>query len=359
MSTVLHEAEVQRQHTRYRIPMQCEVRGSSRDVVDWSVSGLAIDAPSGEFKHGTLEPLTVTFPIADYSIAMKMDAEVRYIDAQKGRVGLKFVNATRRQLDVLRYFIDAYLSGEIVDARDVIEVSARRNEAQARATPAVEAPKTIGGKMSRLAGQVGRMSVAVGAGVTLVALVGTSLYERLMVVPATSAIVTTDLVTLPASLGGSVAFVAPGETIKRGEPLAGVETIDGKSMVVSSPCDCAIQTRYAAIGDFVTQGSPLISLRRHDAKPFVTAFVPRDQIMRIYDGARARIVLTNGLEITDTHIRVVPANEQNAAAPGSNELVKVIVEFPQTPEMNKRIGEPAKVFFESDVLRSLPAVFRT
>jgi alginate biosynthesis protein Alg44 len=356
MSDISHEAEVQRQHTRYRIPMRCELRGTQYEVADWSIGGFGLASVSDELKAGRLEPVRISFPFGDYSLTMTMDTEVRYVDVAKGRAGFKFVNATRRQIDVLRFVIDAYLSGEVVDARDVIEVSARRNEAQARPVPAIEAPATLKGKVSQISGRVVRLGVAAAAGIVLTAFVGTSLYDRLLVVPARSAIVTTDLVTVPSPVGGSVAFLAQAETVKRGEPLAALETIDGKSNMVASPCDCLVQVRYAVMGDFVTAGMPMISLRRQDAKPYVAAFVPRDQIMRIYDGATARVVLTNGQQITDTQIRVVPANEQNASAPGSNELIKVVVDLPAGTDAARRIGEPAKVFFEAGLQKSLASL---
>ena len=353
MSEVAHEAETQRQHTRYRIPMRCELRGSTFDVYDWSIGGLALKDPPPDLKVGRKEAVKLSFPFSDYALALPLDAEVRHVDHANKRAGLKFVNMTRRQVDVLRFMIDAYLSGEVVEAGDIIEVSARRNEAKVRPIPAAAAPTTVRGRAARTFGRVVRFGAAGVAGIALAAFIGAGLYERLFVVPAQSAIVTTDLVTVPAPAGGSVAFLAQGTTVKRGEPVAAVETLDGKSSILASPCDCEVQVRFTALGDFVTPGLPIISLRRQESKAYVAAFVSRDQIMRIYDRATARVVLTNGRQFAEKKLRVVPANEQSAQAPGSNELVKVIIDLGDEPEIRGMIGQPARVFFETGMNPSL------
>jgi mannuronan synthase len=309
--------------------------------------------PPADLRVGGQETMTLSFPLSDYALGIKVDAEVRYIDQANKRAGLKFVNLNRRQTDVLRFMIDAYLSGEIVNAQDIIEISARRNEAKERTIPAAAQPATVGGRVRRSLGRTVRFGAAGLAGLVLVGFIGTGVYERLYVVAAQSAIVTTDLVTVPAPLGGSVAFLAQGGSVKRGEPVAAVETLDGKSSILASPCDCDVQVRFTSLGDFVTPGLPIISLRRQESKPYVAAFVPREQIMRIYDGATARVVLTDGRQFTQKKLRVIPANEQSAHAPGSNELVKVIIDLRDEVDVRNMIGQPARVFFETGMNASL------
>jgi len=65
MSQVAHEAEVQRQHTRYRIPLRCELRGASFEVQDWSIGGLSINEPPADLKIGHQESLKLSFPFSD------------------------------------------------------------------------------------------------------------------------------------------------------------------------------------------------------------------------------------------------------------------------------------------------------
>ena len=36
--------------------------------------------------------MTLSFPLSDYALGIKVDAEVRYIDQANKRAGLKFVN---------------------------------------------------------------------------------------------------------------------------------------------------------------------------------------------------------------------------------------------------------------------------
>ena len=46
MAQLAHEAEVQRQHTRYRIPLQCELRGTTFRLTIGR-SGAFLESPGG------------------------------------------------------------------------------------------------------------------------------------------------------------------------------------------------------------------------------------------------------------------------------------------------------------------------
>jgi alginate biosynthesis protein Alg44 len=44
MRGISYEAELQRQHPRYRLPMKATIEGREYDVHDWSMNGFAINA---------------------------------------------------------------------------------------------------------------------------------------------------------------------------------------------------------------------------------------------------------------------------------------------------------------------------
>ena len=61
MTKIAHEAEVQRQHPRYRIPIRCIYNGTQISVVDVSVGGIGLRAGSFEVKPGRVLVLTRVF----------------------------------------------------------------------------------------------------------------------------------------------------------------------------------------------------------------------------------------------------------------------------------------------------------
>jgi len=64
MTKITHEAEVQRQHPRYRLPVRCIHNGMQVAVVDISVGGLGIRTGSLDVKPGRVLELTLVFPSA-------------------------------------------------------------------------------------------------------------------------------------------------------------------------------------------------------------------------------------------------------------------------------------------------------
>ena len=109
MTKIAHEAEVQRQHPRYRIPIRCIYNGTQISVVDVSVGGIGLRAGSFEVKPGRVLDLTLVFPFSGYELTLPINAEVRYIAEEHSRIGLRFVDVSPRQHNLLRFILDAIL----------------------------------------------------------------------------------------------------------------------------------------------------------------------------------------------------------------------------------------------------------
>lgn len=347
---ISHEAEVQRQHVRMRVPIECTIGGQKVEVIDWSVAGLGVANADKSWAVGHILPVAITFPFSQFGLNIDTDAEVRHIDPRNRRAGLRFVNMTPRQTNMLRFVLDAVVSGELVDAGDVIEVAARHNQAQSRSRVHSD-PKPahpIGHGIKR-----GLQFAAAGvASAVLLGFVVGSVYDRLFVIPAKSAVITADLVTVPATVNGNVGFVADGKSVARGEPVAAIESSDGKVTLINSPCDCVVQNRVALAGDFVNAGSPLVSLRRKETKPYVAAFISQEDAIRIIDGATVTVVLANGRSIAPSNPRLIPASD---GAVFGGEFMKIVLEMQDALDVAE-IGQPARVYFETSWRQSLPSL---
>ena len=342
MSAITHEGDVQRQHARVRIPLKIEINRSVYKATDWSIGGAGLEARKVTFKPGREVSAKLIFPFDNFGLDLTVRARVRYVDEAKGHCGLQFVDLTPRQVSVLRFVLDASLSGEIVDAGDLLEVAARQNEVKPRSSNAGQ-EMTRGQKARRDLKRLGQATLAIAASAALLWFVGASVYDRLFVIPATSAMVTADLVTIPATVGGSVAFMADGSSVKRGEPIAAIEGMDGRPTYVNSPCDCVVQTRYNVVGDFVAADTPLIALRRTNAKPYVAAFISQSDALRVLEGARVTVVLADGREIEDASPRLAPSNDPRTVEAN---LMKIVVDLGDEIDP-AAIGQPARVRFET------------
>jgi alginate biosynthesis protein Alg44 len=226
--------------------------------------------------------LTLAFPFSGYELTLPINAEVRYVAADHSRIGLRFVDVSPRQHNLLRFVLDAYLAGEVVEAGDVLDVVSRRNEGKTREVPPRPQPQGIVANLAHrgrsVAGYVG-----IGAAtLLLLGFIGTSLFDRFYLIPAQSAQITADLVTVPAPSNGQITFVAAGDEVKAGEPLLTIQGTQGNSIVIDSPCNCVVQARYSRTANFVREGAPILTLREKTSNPYVTASIPQDQALRFY-----------------------------------------------------------------------------
>lgn len=347
MVSITHEAEVQRQHTRYRIPLTVTIAGKEYQVLDWSVAGLAMSGTIDGAAVGATYPIRLMFPFETFGMNLDGEAEVVYMDGEKKRVGMRFVNTTRQFANMTRFIIDAYISGEVVSAGDLLEVSARHYEAKPRAEKSA-GPVSPAQRLRRMSGRVARIAAVAMLTVGLTAFVAVSINERLFYVPANTAVISTDLVTIPAPTSGSLAFLATEPEVSRGDPVAAIETIDGKQIYVNSPCDCANYMNLAQIGDFVTLGTPLISFRRPDAKPYIAAYVELDRAVKIMEGARAVARLADGSRIEDDDLTFIPPSERSD---GGSQMMKVVMKIDEKLAAS-RIGQPVSLYFDTGTAKS-------
>jgi mannuronan synthase len=119
---IVHASEVHRHHPRYRLPIEVEVEGLRHRVVDWSLGGFAVDAGPGPHRPGERLPVRLIFAFDDFEMVMRFEVRLVYVERRPPRFGCTFVGMSRGQMAVFRYLIDAYLSGELVSAAEVLRI---------------------------------------------------------------------------------------------------------------------------------------------------------------------------------------------------------------------------------------------
>lgn len=343
MTKITHEAEVQRQHPRYRLPVRCFHEGVQISVVDISVGGLGLRSGLLDVKPGRFLDLTLAFPFSGYELTLPISAEVRYVAEEHNRIGLRFVDVSPRQHSLLRFILDAYLAGEVVQAGDVLDVASRRNEGKTREVPQPPQPQDLLGKIGqRGRGIAGFIGIA-AATLFLLGFIGMGVFERMYLIPAQSALITADLVTVPAPSSGQLTFVAAGNEVKAGEPLLTIQGPQGSSVVIDSPCNCVVQARYSRASNFIREGVPVLALREKTSAPYVMASIPHDKLLRFYRGASAMIDYADGTRVKGAQIERLPSfvNESSAT---DQFYVKIA---PGRELEASAIGQPVSVVFDT------------
>lgn len=344
MSTITHEAEVQRQHPRYRLPMKCLHGGVPVSVIDLSVGGIGIRDGVLDVRPGDIAELVLIFPFNGYELTLPVRAEVRYVNHDLCRIGMRFLDISPRQHNLLRFILDAYLSGEVVEAGDVLDVVSRRSEGKTREVPQRPKPQGVIANMAYHGRSIAGYGAIVVTTLLLVGFIGTGVFQKMYMIPAQSALITADLVTVPAPSSGQITFVAAGNEVQAGEPLLTIQGPQGSSsIVIDSPCDCAIQARYNRPSNFVREGAPILVLREKTSTPYITASIPQSDVLRFYRGAKAVVEYADGTLVRDVEIEPLPTFSDTDASAG-----RFFVKLSPGRELeDTAIGQPVSVIFNT------------
>lgn len=287
---IAHETEVHRQHVRLRIPIQVEIDGERYVTDDWSPGGFGVSADLPGREAGDRFTARLFFPFEDFELVVPVDCRVVYITGDRSRFGCRFLGLSRGQIELFRFIVDAYLSGEIVSAGDLLAVVARGG-AEGAVRPLLDERK--GDTLRRIFGH----AALVLAGLTVFALLAYGAYERFFVVKTEDALIWAPLVSIGAPLTGEVAEVGVRKPVyEPGDILARIDALDGRAVVLKSPCHCTVLQWAVPAGAIAREGEPVMVLADADRPLMVRAQLPVDRAQRIRVGQRARIFVPGEAE---------------------------------------------------------------
>jgi len=287
---VVHEAERERQHARYRIAATAVVNGDVCEVVNWSLDGLCIQGSGKAIAVGDRLEVELRFDFEGLRMSLSISTKALWCRTDLDLIGLQFVDLHDRERSTLRYVIDAFLSGSVVSAGDLIHIVGRENFGPERVAPIErQAPTNPTWRIVRTSFLV----------LVLIALVGfsfTTISRRLTTVEATWATIEAPLVVVRApqpSYFQPIDLVA-GNVLDEGDNVALVELVGGGAVAVDSPCRCSVVEIHARHRDFVGQGEPIVSLLPENEPIYIRAGVPWEDLRSITMGDRAEIRLASG-----------------------------------------------------------------
>ncbi len=118
---VKYTAPSQRRYHRVTAPLHVSVSGVDNPAVDWSVGGLRISPGDvAEFTVNDVVRVTLSLPFHDFSVQVELDARVVRIDHAAAEVALQHINPPQRARELLHYFCDHLLRGEMAPVEGTI-----------------------------------------------------------------------------------------------------------------------------------------------------------------------------------------------------------------------------------------------
>lgn len=285
---VVHESEAQRQQVRLQMPAQIEIGTERLEAVDWSGGGIAVKWTESSAKSiqqgltaGNILKAKLLFPFEGFMLSLPVDLEVRYVSAERERVGCRFTNLTPRAMSMLQFLVSAYISGEVVNVGGLMDVAARNNFTKERKIPLPEEELSPWARFKRKVGKTTASFVVLVVSLLVFGYLALSLYERIFVITAKSAEVAADVITITAPTRGIVFFkLQKDQLVKKGAPLVIVNSITGQAVSVDSPCDCIVKETLLAEQERASKGQPVMRLVDQDAVTYVNAFVPNEEVIR-------------------------------------------------------------------------------
>jgi len=141
---IVHEAEITRQHARYKIPATIEIEGKKYKVYDWSVSGVGIIGLPDEVYNKKHVIAKMIFKFDDFETVID-NLHLEFVSKRPdGVVGARFTELTPQQIAILNQIISAYLAGDIVTEDDIIHAVTRANFMEKKDNkPKVDKKKSI------------------------------------------------------------------------------------------------------------------------------------------------------------------------------------------------------------------------
>ncbi|TPP06951.1 PilZ domain-containing protein [Rhizobium glycinendophyticum] len=342
MRGISYEAELQRQHPRYRLPMKATIDGREYDVHDWSMNGFAINAKGLPAGKKVMAHLTIPFSGYHFSLT-HVPSEVLYATDGEGRTSLVFSALEDSQISLLSYMTDAIIAGEVVRAGDVLDVARRTDMVRSKQVPAPPRLST-GGRIAQLGRRVAATAGVAAIGAALVAFLSANVYDELYVVRPESASIAAKTVNVAAPAVGRITFLNEKAQLAFGEPLITVNPAVGDPITVESPCDCVQTEQRFASGDFVRTGDPVVRLMRADAPIVVSAAVSDNKLMSLYGVKTASLVYPDGTQVGDAEILWLPGKGGSQSDLPRDPLTVLIA--PKKTLSTDMIGQPVEVRFD-------------
>ncbi|HSA80322.1 MAG TPA: PilZ domain-containing protein [Geminicoccaceae bacterium] len=286
---IVHETEVHRQHVRLKFPIQVEIDGIRYQVDDWSIGGFGVESVMTSRQPGERFSVRLIFQFEQFDLTMRLEARMVYADQDHGRFGCAFFGLSNEQAGVFRYLVDAYLSGEVISAGDILQLRSHDSNAQAR-LQAIYHPLTADEDWTGRLKRYGAPAAFGLAGLVLLLLVGLAIKDRYLTVTSTDAVVVAPTVPIRAPIVGRfVSALKTGDRVPVDALLGMIQGFDGTLVSLESPCDCVVLEQVGLNGQHYQVGEPLAVLIEAARPLLVRAQLPLEQVEGLGVGDRAEI----------------------------------------------------------------------
>jgi len=284
---IVHEAEITRQHARYKIPATIEIEGKRYKVYDWSVSGVGIIGLPDEIYNKKHVTARMIFKFDDFETVID-NLHLEFVSKRPdGVVGARFTEITPQQVAILNQIISAYLAGDIVTEDDIIHAVTRANFMEKKG-PSTKIDK----KKSYLV-----LLLLWAFVIFLIMFLLYVMYQRTYVVKSENAYFDANMTIIRAPSPSYIEFAKKfkeGEEVNISQVLMYAHIMYGGVKIVKSPLEGTIYKIMIHNGDFRNVGEPVFAVLEKNYKIFIIANILHKDLKKVNIGDIAKVKLPNG-----------------------------------------------------------------
>ena len=307
---IVHEAEVTRQQSRYKIPCKVEIDGKIFVLDNWSLGGFAVKNALKEFCLHPMKRAKMLFKFDTFETAVD-NIQVEF--ACKGKtpqgdifplLGAKFHNLDSSQIAILNQIISSYINGDIITEEDILYAATRNISYEKKEAKKIDRKKTD------------KILILIYSAVFLVfSFVGYIAYYRTFVVETVNGYVDTNMTVIRAPYLSYIDFTKKykiGEEIEENETIAIAHFIDGTMQPILSPLQGKIFKVNVLENEFRNTGEPIMSLIDANATLYITAKVDHKFIKKLKIGDIAKVRTENNRLFQAKIMKILPAQQIDA-----------------------------------------------
>jgi len=284
---IVHEAELTRQHARYKIPATIEIEGKKYKVFDWSVSGAGIEDIPEELYEKRHAVAKMIFKFDDFETVID-NLNLEFVTKRPNNVvGARFTELTPQQISILNQIISAYLAGDIITEDDIIHAVTRANFSQKK-----EKKEKVDKKKPILV-----LLLLWTFILFLICFLLYVMYKRIYIIKSENAFFDTNITIIRAPSPSYIEFAKnfkPNDEINVSEPLMYAHLMYGGVKIVKSPLDGIIYKTIIHNGDFRNVGEPVFAVLDKNYSVYIKASILHKDMIKVKIGDIAKVTLPNG-----------------------------------------------------------------
>ncbi|MBN8531124.1 MAG: HlyD family efflux transporter periplasmic adaptor subunit [Alphaproteobacteria bacterium] len=231
---VMLEPNSKRSHIRVKTPLDVLINGRSFPAIDWSLGGVGIQEFDLPAEPGDRLQAHLSMPLRGFNVMVTVEMEIVTRNESAKTIGCKFVNLNGEQEELLRYFVNTYIHGELAEIDQVISKNSAMPPAlpeipQRNLSTLVRDIKNLPALMRDTSPEQAavylrenwRYGALMSAGVLLIFVTLVSVYSKIFTVDASVAAVSVPMVQMRAPASGMVtaAIAAPKAVVAKGQEL--------------------------------------------------------------------------------------------------------------------------------------------